>query len=416
MGAGAILLPLELTGWCYSRDMRSCSLRAAFFLPLSAFPIGPQKPVAIPPTEVAVRPVVQETLSCSILPGTGAALITTDGGLVRRIDLNSMEAVAETIDHVGARASFHELGDGRVVTRDSRGLAVLRKRDTFEELGRCSIGRKAKVTAYDPEGQFLAARFGGKKVVLAHFGKPPASHKDWTCESRIRDLAVSPSGSRVVALQENGFQWIQSGELSGLLPFPARYHATLVEFISEDLMAVGAAGPELQDPVTVLFVDPKSGEIKASLEAPLSSAPLGGFVSSLDFDNGSGLLSFGISSAGTVLLVDPKDCSFRWEISFGGGNPGGIGVSHAKGAARCFSHGMTILHRAAFSWETGKLLSGTKLQGYSYLCGSSDDQFTVGILDGRLMRIDSEGYHPEMRRTEYAAPLAGGLAVFSQPR
>lgn len=392
------------------------SLPLVATLALAATTLAAQEPVDGSDHVAPIDPVAQKTTSCEILTGTHSALLTTDTGLVRLIDLESMKAIAETNDHLGAEALFHELEDGRVVTHDSAGLAVLREPGTLDELARCQVRKKTSVLAFDPNGMFLAARFGGNKVAIADFGKAQAKNKDWTCESRVLDLAVSPSGRQVVALQGDGFQCILGGHLSALHPLPRGAAPSLLEFLSEDLIAVGAAGPEPQDPVVVYLVDPASGEIKDALEAPFESAPLGGFVSTLRFDQASGLLSFGISSAGSVLLLDTKDMTFRWTINFGGGNPAPIGISHSKGAARCFSGGMTNLHRAAFSWATGERLSGAELHGYSWLSGSSDDQFTIGISHGRLILLHNERYHPRMRRVEYAAPLAGGIAVFSQPR
>ncbi len=364
------------------------------------------------------KPIELDTFSCHVLEGQNVAIVTTTNGLIRRVELDSLEATAEAREHVGPESwvLVREVEGGRLVTLDFEGRGYVRSSKTLKPVGRFSVGVGYGAAAFHPAGKSIARVRNRREIAVGMLSEAPTDPVVLKCAGDVKDIRYSSDGKQLVALLENGYHFIEKGKLGELITLPVGFEARMVEFIGDKKLAVGSGNGDPEAPVEVLIVDAKTGTWQRVIEAPYQAAPLGGIVSSLRFHPESGRLVFGISSAGSVLAVDPDTGEFLWDINFGGGNPGGIGVVHPKGSKRCFSHGMTAQHRAAFSWDTGKRLSADRLHGFSFVSGTADDRMTIGVQHGRLILVDSETYASVLRRVEYANPLAGSVAVFSGGR
>lgn len=370
----------------------------------------------------SARPLAQDaavperqdpTVSARVIHGERAVLIQTDAGFLRRIELPGadrpgLEISAETADHVGVGGVlFRQLHSSRVVTGDASGSFHLRRVDSLDSIASTELGPDLGPITIGHSGRYVAGVRDRSQLVIGRPGGGPAKPSIVDVGAEIRDLAIDFGENRLAALSDHALHVVDLRDdgdhrLQGAIPLAGGMTGTKVTWTDEGLIAVGlhddsfpaAPAPHVQ------LVHPRAEIDTLQVGAPASLAPLGGIISSLEFDEFDNVLTYGITSAGSVVAVDGTTLEFRWGMGFGGGNPGGIGVHHPPGSPWCFSYGMTERHRAVINWATGEDYGRDLLVGFNSLDAPIEDDLFIAIQAGSLVVLDRETLEVRARRTE----------------
>lgn len=335
-------------------------------------------------------------VACRIVRGERAAFVHDRAGVLRRLDLDELTKGPSASEHEGRRISIMEqIPDGRLVTADEAGRFVLRDPRTLEASASVELGKGAVAQAIAPKGSAVAIATEGSELVIARFGADGAPARLKLPAAPV-GLAFDPDGSRLVAATATDLHLVDLGaEGSATLGQTIRLgqglEATRICFVGSERIA---AGVKTDDPLaptpSVQLIELASGEVDVILGVPGGLAPLGGFITSLRHHPEDNLLTFGITSAGSIVAYDLTSFDLRWAMDFGGGNPGGLGVHHPAGSKHCFTYGMTANHRVVADWKTGKIDIDRPLTGYSWLDATADDELFIGVKDGNLVVLDAE--------------------------
>lgn len=351
--------------------------------------------------------------ACRMVRGERAVLIRTHGGALRRIELETLEPSAEALEHAGSWLRVMEQVDGgRVVTGDRQGRYFLRSAKSLAPLGRLTLTTDRSQCAVDPSGRMVATVGPKGQVHVGRFSEEGGEGTRLELPGGAVRAAFGPRGERLAVLFEDSVEVLSVPEEGP----PERLHraqlapghiGTRVAFAGAGLVAVGlhrfepaASAPFLRVPRPfVHLIEVEDAIAVMEVAHPEEVAHLDGVVSSLKVHPGDDLITFGVSSAGFVVAFDGSSGEPRWNVSFGGGNPGDIGVDHPTGCPLAFTHGMGP---AITEWPHGKVRGLRALKGHISADAPPEGDVIVAVRDGALVVLDADTLELKGRRVEPA--------------
>ena len=364
---------------------------------------------------------VVSTTHVEVLDGGRVALVT-DSGVIRLVELDSGQAVAETRAHAERRAPVVSYVDGEhVLTHDGSGRAFLRETVSMEAVASFEPSAAGQRLAVSAASASIALRTDYAHIVTARLG---LDVEIATLEHRgeVRQVTFSPDGARLALLGDSGVALTNEARdaVASAIPFETDLAPSMMTFLDAGRIAVGFGDPRPDGHgVFVRLYDIESGEALRTIRAPLHLAPLSGFVTSMEYDRPSRTLVFGISSAGSLVAFDVETGTVEWSIEGTGGNPNGVAISHHTGSRfACVSGGASKTRSRVLDWTAGLEYGTQAFTGCHALAATRGDRFIVGVrpagsLDGTpgLAVYDAETFELRYTRVEGRGPLAGGLVL-----